>query len=385
MSKKLKVGHIITRMDWGGPPDILRIIFDLYDKDKFDMKLIMGDSENLSVETENFLKQSKNNVLSIKALKRNINPINDLKAFIGIYRTLKREKFDIVHTHTAKAGAIGRVAAKLAGVKYIVHTLHGHNFYGYFGPMGSMLMRFYELVMSKITDKIMALTKLEKKDLIDCGICEEEKIVVINSGVELEKFRVDNIDAASVRKEFSIEAENKVVGVIARLEHVKGVEYFIQAAKEVLKKKTNVSFIVVGEGSLKKQFEAQCIEYGIEDKVIFAGWKEDVSKILSILYLIVLPSLNEAVGRVLLEAGAAGIPAIATNVGGVPEVVIDSVTGILVPPESGVEIAKAIMFLLENGGERIEMAEKAQQWIDERFSAEKMVKEMMRVYTKSIK
>jgi len=385
MSKKLRVGHIITRMDWGGPPDILRIIFDLYDKEKFDMKLIMGDSKNLSAETGRFLKHCKGNIVSIPSLRRNINPIKDLKAFFDIYRTLKREKFDIVHTHTAKAGAIGRAAAKLAGVKYTVHTLHGHNFYGYFGPVGSMLMRFYEFVMSKMTDKIMALTKLEKKDLVDCGICEEGKIIVINSGVELDKFRIDDIDTDTVRRELSIGSKDRVVGIISRLESVKGVQYFVQAAREVLEERSDVKFLIVGEGSLRKQLEEECKEYGIEKKVIFTGWKEKISEVLSILDMIVLPSLNEAVGRVLIEAGAAGVPAIAANVGGVPEVVIDSVTGILVSPESSDEFARAIEFLLDNNEERLDMSEKVRGWIDEKFSAEKMVKEIMGIYTSSLK
>ncbi|MCK5287283.1 MAG: glycosyltransferase family 4 protein [Thermodesulfovibrionia bacterium] len=379
-TKKTKVAQVITRLDWGGPPDIIRLICDSLDLNIFDVRLITGISLYPSLETRNFLERFSNRVITIPQLKRDINPLSDIVALLRLYRLFRKEDFDIVHTHTAKAGALGRLAARFAGVPKIVHTSHGHNFYGYFGPVRSKLVVMVERFISYFTDKINALTELEKQDLASYKVAQPAKIVVINSGLELDRYRKININAGEKRNELRVGQDTILVGMIGRLEPVKGPEYFIEAARLITEKFPEVKFIVAGDGSLRSKLEFQCEKLHISDKLIFIGWREDIPEILSVLDILVMPSLNEAVGRILIEAGACGKPVVATRVGGIPEVVKDNQTGILVPPKDAYELARAVISLLEDKNKRQRMGETAKNWVDDKFSASRMVKGFSDLY-----
>ena len=379
-TKKTKVAQVITRLDWGGPPDIIRLICDSLDLNIFDVRLITGISLYPSLETRNFLERFSNRVITIPQLKRDINPLSDIVALLRLYRLFRKEDFDIVHTHTAKAGALGRLAARFAGVPKIVHTSHGHNFYGYFGPVRSKLVVMVERFISYFTDKINALTELEKQDLASYKVAQPAKIVVINSGLELDRYRKININAGEKRSELRVGQDTILVGMISRLETVKGPEYFIEAARLIAEKFPEVKFIVAGDGSLRSKLEFQCEKLHISDKLIFIGWREDIPEILSVLDILVMPSLNEAVGRILIEAGACGKPVVATRVGGIPEVVKDNQTGILVPPGDAHGLARAVISLLEDEKKRQRMGETAKNWVDDKFSASRMVKGFSDLY-----
>ncbi|MCK5427293.1 MAG: glycosyltransferase family 4 protein, partial [Thermodesulfovibrionia bacterium] len=364
----------------GGPPDIIRLICDSLDLNIFDVRLITGISLYPSLETRNFLERFSNRVITIPQLKRDINPLSDIVALLRLYRLFRKEDFDIVHTHTAKAGALGRLAARFAGVPKIVHTSHGHNFYGYFGPVRSKLVVMVERFISYFTDKINALTELEKQDLAFYKVAQPAKIVVINSGLELERYRKININAGEKRSELRVGQDTILVGMISRLETVKGPEYFIEAARLITEKFPEVRFIVAGDGSLRSKLEFHCKKLHISDKLIFIGWREDIPEILSVLDILVVPSLNEAVGRILIEAGACGKPVVATRVGGIPEVVKDNQTGILVPPGDAHGLARAVISLLEDEKKRQRMGETAKNWVDDKFSASRMVKGFSDLY-----
>ncbi|MBW1767823.1 MAG: glycosyltransferase family 4 protein [Deltaproteobacteria bacterium] len=366
-------------MDWGGAPDIVRILCESLES-SYDVKLIIGPSKHLTEKTRLFLDKLKDNVIIVPHLKRDINPLWDFLALVKLFLLFKKERFDIVHTHTAKAGFLGRIAGWLAGIPTIIYMPHGHVFYGYFGLLMSRVAITVERVVAYITDKVMVLTELEKRDLIAFRVTTPDKIIVINSGLELENYRESVIDVQGKKDEFQIEEDTSVVGVIGRLEPVKGHEYLIEAARMVTEELPKVKFLIVGDGSLRNDLESQCEELGVLDKFIFTGWKEDVSSILSTLDILVLPSVNEAVGRVLIEAGACGVPVVATNVGGVPEIVRDNETGILVPPGSPGDLARAIIDLLNSEDKRQQMSIAAEKWIDDRFSAHRMVEEVFNSY-----
>jgi len=220
--RKIRVAEVITRMDWGGSPDIVRIICSYLNPDLYDITLISGPTKYPSVKTKEFLEKFIRKTVIIPELKRDINPISDLAALIRLYFLFRRQNFDIVHTHTAKAGALGRIAAFLAGKAMIVHTLHGHNFYGYFGPFFSKIIVIIEKFIASFTHNIIALTGLEKKDLVRFKIAEVEKIRLIHPGLELEKYAEMNIDKLKMKKNFNVEADESVVGMVGRLEPIKG-------------------------------------------------------------------------------------------------------------------------------------------------------------------
>ncbi len=385
MIKKIKIALVITRLDWGGVPDIIRIICNNLNPEIYDLRLITGLTKYPSVKTKEFLNRLNDRLIILPNLQRNINPLKDGLTLINLYRLFRKEKFDLVHTHTSKAGVLGRIAAKAAGVPKVVHTFHGHTFYGYFGIWMSKIIVAIERFAAAFADKITVLTELEKEDLIKFKIAPPAKIVVINSGLELDIYKEVNIDIASKKKALQIEPEALAVGMIGRLEPVKGPEYFIEAAKFISQRFPKVKFLVVGEGSLRNKLEDRCKKLNIFEKFIFTGWREDVAEILPILDILVLPSLNEAVGRILIEAGACGVVAVATKVGGVAEIVKENVTGILVAPKDADSLAKAVIGLLEDEEKRLKMKEAAKKWIDDKFSASKMAKRFSDLYEELIK
>lgn len=381
---KIKIAQVITRLDWGGPPDIMRLICTSLDADAFDIRLITGPSACPSAKTRGFLNNFKDRIVIVPQLQRDVHPLKDLIALFKLYCLLKKEKFDIVHTHTAKAGVLGRIAAWLAGGAKVIHTSHGHNFYGYFGSVKSRLVIMVERLLTRITTKLTTLTELETCDLDSYNVARPEKVVVINSGLELDLYREVDIDSVQKRNELNVSRDTVLAGMIGRLEPVKGPEYFVEAARLVKERFPQAEFLIVGEGSLRHALESRCKELSISDKTSFTGWREDIPEILAILDIVVLPSLNEAVGRILIEAGACGKPVVASRVGGIPEVIRDNETGILVPPRDVTGLANALTSLLENRGRRLTMGEAARDWVDDKFTASRMVERFSSLYTELV-
>ncbi|HAJ57172.1 MAG TPA: hypothetical protein DCL35_05320 [Candidatus Omnitrophica bacterium] len=377
MANKIRIAHIITRMDRGGAPDIVRLLFEKMPPDEFDLTLIYGRTACPSEKSKEFIRDLKEKAVVVSALRRDINPFYDLLACINIYCILRKGGFDIVHAHTAKAGALGRVAAKLAGVRKVIYSPHGHVFYGYFGYLASRAVVLAERFAALFCDKIHALTELEKNDLVSFGICPSSKIEVVYSGVDLGLLR-PVYAADRLRPDGGV----YTVGMFGRLEPVKGAGYFIEAAGIALKECDDVKFLIVGDGSLRNELEDKVRRAGLAEKIIFTGWREDIDAVMSGLDILVLPSLNEAVGRSALEAQAMGIPVVATKVGGVPEIVKDGVTGLLVGPGDAGALAEAILKLLKDDKKRSDMGQAARGWVDEKFSDRVMIKSFEEIYRK---
>jgi len=376
-SQKLKVAEVITRMDWGGSPDIVRLICKHLDPNLYDIRLIVGPSVHPTQKTKDFLEEFKDKVITVNALKRNINPINDFAALGQLRETFKREKFDIVHTHTAKAGALGRLAARKAGVPIIIHTPHGHNFYGYFGFIFSKIIIAIERHLCRFTDKIICLTQLEKKDFIKFKVASQDKLALIPQGLELDEYKDATFDKDKLKKNLGLPLNEDVVGYIGRLEPIKGLDYLIAAVKLI---NNNVKFLIVGDGSLRERLGQKVKALGLSEKFIFTGWRSDIAQLLFLMDLLVLPSLNEAVGISLIQAQAMGVPVVASNVGGIPEIIRDNFTGILVPPANPQALAKAIAGLLNDKQKRLGMSKEAKAWIKGKFRVEDMINRISGLY-----
>jgi glycosyltransferase involved in cell wall biosynthesis len=385
MNRRIKVAQVITRMDWGGSPDIFRIICQRLDPRRYDFRVIVGEIKNPTARSKAFLAKYSDALIVIPELKRDINLFMDLATLVKLYFIFKKERFDIVHSHTAKAGALARIAARLAGVAVIIHTPHGHNFYGYFKPFMSKVIIFIERLLTKITDKIMVLTELEKNDYIRFKVAQETKLKLIYTGLELEEFGTP-LNDPGLKEGFGIKTDELVIGFVGRLEPIKGLLYLALAAKIVLGKKDNVRFIFVGEGSLKEELRSVLSRWsGPVNKVIFTGWREDIAQLMSMFDILVLPSLNEAVGLVLIEAQSQGVCVVATKVGGIPEIVRDKQTGILVEPEDSQALAEAIIFLLDNQNQRKAYAQAGQRFVKDRFNAQTLAENVLRMYEEELK
>lgn len=383
--KKIKIAQIITRMDWAGSPDILRMICRGLPGEAYDLTLISGPTRFPSRQTREFLQDFPGSRLIIlPCLRRDINPFFDLPAFFRLYAILAKGKFDIVHTHTAKAGALARPAARLAGCRCIIHMPHGHNFYGYFNPLFEKLIILAERFLSGFTDKFMVLSELEKIDLIKFKVAAAQRITVVSSGLDLDFKKISHDSALEKRKEFGFTPGQMIVGMVSRLEPVKGPVYFVRACAELQKKYPQLRFIIVGDGSLRPQLEKLAGRLNLQEKLVFTGWREDCLEIIAFLDILAQPSLNEAIGRVLLEAQGLGVPVVATKVGGIPEVVKDGESGILLPQQDHQALARAISQLIDDPAKRLAMSKSAVSWIDEKFSSRKMLREIFGLYQEAM-
>jgi glycosyltransferase involved in cell wall biosynthesis len=372
---KVKVAHIITRLSPGGSTEMLLNVMKHF-SNKYEEILIYGRTEKMQLVKISKLLKNSIKKYYIPFLVREISLFNDAIALLFILCILLYERPQIVHTHTSKAGVLGRISGFFAGIKNIFHTPHGHVFYGYgFSESKVQLFILIERLMAKITRKVLVLSEQEKKDYIALKIGIEDKFILIRNGIDIDKFG----KATGRRSEFGIGEDVVVIAVIARLEPVKGVIYFIRAMKNIASRFSNIVGLIVGDGTLYNQLLQEVAILGLEGYVKFLGWREDIPEILSITDIVVVPSLMEGFGIVVLEAYASGKPVVATNVGGLHEIVEDGVTGFLVPPEDSVAIADAVCRLIADKDLREGMGRRGKIKAKQ-FSLENMYKELEGVY-----
>ncbi len=351
---KIKVVHIITRFDKGGSAENTFLTVSGLDRNRYDILLIVGgkipsdnnDKEAAAIHGNiDTLRREGIRFSNVPCLLRNLDPVSDLLAFFALRRIIRDEKPHIVHTHTSKAGILGRLAAYVNNTPVIIHTPHGHIFWGYFRPLISRFFIALEKFAGGGTDRLIMLTEQEQADHIECQIAAPDKFVVIHSGVNLAPFlhSDDNPDDRNeLRKELVIPVDAFVVGTIGRLTSIKGQRYLLDAMAEISADFPNIYGIILGEGELRKELTLQTAALGIGGRVIFPGWRNDVARVMSSFDVFALPSLNEGMGRVIVEAMAAGKAVVASDVGGIRNLVATNENGILVPPADAQSLAAAI-------------------------------------------
>jgi glycosyltransferase involved in cell wall biosynthesis len=385
---KIKVIHVITRFDKGGSSENTFLTIKGLDREKYDVLLIkglsqesiMGKQEALAVE-RNLAEAEKSGirVLTLSGLVRNICPTQDLKVFFSLMRIFKNERPHIVHTHTSKAGILGRWAAFYTKVPVVIHTPHGHVFWGYFSKWKTFVYIFLERLTALITDRIITLTEQEKKDHLRFSIAPDEKFAVIHSGVDLIQFLKTEIDAREIRDKLGIHRNTFVVGTVGRLTPVKGQRYLIEAAARIVRQKPDTVFVFLGDGELMPELTEMVTSLGIKDHVKFLGWRPDVAEVISTFDVFVLPSLNEGMGKVLVEAMAMGKPIVASDVGGIQSLVMHGKNGLLVPPGDPEAIADTIDSLRRDSAKAKIMGEKGKS-IAADYNADAMIRQIDFLY-----
>ena len=387
--QKTKIVHIITRLDKGGSAETTLQVVSLLNREKYEVFLVhgltlesnMGVTEQEALARDLSLSEKRGvRVFTIPSLVRRISLNNDLLAFISIYRLIKRIRPHIVHTHTSKAGVIGRLASYLAGVPIIIHTPHGHVFHSYYGCILTKMIVFVERIMSLMTDKITALTDKERDEHLEQGIASIEKYIIIHSGVMLQQIMNKDIDIETGRKKLGIPQNSNVIGSIGRLVPVKGHKYLVSAAKIVTKEFDNAVFVFVGDGYLESILERQAESLGIRENIIFAGWRSDVIDVLGLFDIFVLPSLNEGMGKVLIEGMALGKPIVASSVGGIIDLVKNGDNGILVPPRDSDALAEAILKLIRNKNLAHELGKNGKAKVYPEYDTLVMIKQIEELY-----
>ena len=387
--EKTKIIHIITRLDKGGSAETTLQTVSLLDHKKYELFLIRGLSlesnmsnmERESVERDLSLAEAKSiKVFALPSLVRRLSFKNDLLAFISIYRLIKRIRPHIVHTHTSKAGLLGRLAAFLARVPVIIHTPHGHVFHSYYGPFMTRIFIIAERILSLMTDKIAALTDRERDEHLEQGVASIEKYTIIHSGVMLQQIMNMNIDIETGKKEFGIPQNSNVIGVVGRLVPIKGHKYLVSAAKRIIKEFDNTVFVFVGDGYLESRLEKQAESLGVRKHIIFAGWRKDVIEVLDLFDILVLPSLNEGMGKVLIEGMALGKPIVASRVGGIIDLVKNGDNGIFVSPRDSDALGEAILTLIRNKNLAQRLGEYGKANISPEYDTFVMVRQIEEMY-----
>ncbi len=371
--RPLRVLHVITRLVVGGAQENTLLTVRELQARGYEVELAAGPETG----PEGALPVPEGIVFhAIPTLVREIRPLADLRALWDLYRLMRRG-YDVVHTHTSKAGVLGRVAARLARVPLRVHTPHGHVYHGYGGKLRSRLFVWVERVLGRWTDVLVALTESERREHLAEKVGRAEQWCVIPSGVEIERYRKPT---ALRRSDLGVPDRSFVVGCVARLVPVKGIEDAITATAQLVDRTPPVHLVLVGDGPQRAACQKLAGQLGLQERVHFLGLRRDVPDLLPLFDLLVLPSRNEGMGRVLVEAQAAGVPVVATRVGGVPDLVSEGETGRLVPPGDPAALAAAIRSLAGDRATVARMRNAARARVAESLSAEAMVASLEAVY-----
>jgi len=373
--------RIIARLIIGGPTIHVVLLNSVLNNEIFESVLVCGSPNPGEQPMLDF------------ALEHNIKPIfipeivgeatfkpRDLKALVKLYRLIRRERPHIVHTHTAKAGFVGRLAARLAGTPIILHTYHGHVLHGYYNPLKTWLLRRMERVLARITDCIIAVSEQVKQDLVSYGVAPPEKITVIPLGFDLQSFLNCEKYRGEFRRELGLNDGARLIGIVGRIFPIKNHRLFLDSAVQVASQEPACRFIIVGDGVLRPEMERHARELGIADKVIFTGWRRDLPRIYADLNVLVVSSDNEGTPVSAIEAMASARPVVGTRVGGLPDIITDGENGYLVPPRNPEALAEAILRLLRDPELACRMGRAGQTMAKERFKIQRLISDMEGLY-----
>lgn len=316
--------------------------------------------------------------IGVEFCEMNIRSWTSIKDIAKFIKLLRKKRPDIVHSHLFFAGMFANPIAKFAGVPVTIETAHVREVWRK-GPIKTcyLIDRFFSL----FTDKIIAVSNAVANYLITVKGLNSQKIQVIYNGKDLRKFNPDvNPNALQMKRKFSLNKATGIIGVIGRLNFQKGHSYFLEAVPHVLAKTPGVKFLIVGDGELRKELEILAERLGILQSVIFAGFQKEIPEIISILDILVLPSLFEGLPLVAIEGSAMAKPVIVTNVDGSPEVIKHQETGIVVPPRDPFALAQAMLNLLRDKERAKRYGENGRVFVRERFDINLQVRETERLY-----
>ncbi len=373
----IRVVRIIARLNVGGPAIHVTLLTEKLGAPNYQSTLICG---NIGADEGDMIYYAEAHgvqPLIVPELGRSLHPIRDLVTIWILYRLLRRIKPDVVHTHTAKAGFVGRIAAKLAGVPVIVHTFHGHVFRGYFSPMMTRIFLLIERVTARMSDTVITLTEGLKRELADeYHVTRADHITVLPLGLDLAPFAARERKNGAFRRAYHIPDDSPLIGIVGRLVPVKNHDLFLRAAARVKQQLPNAHFVIVGDGELRNTLEEQVDQLGLRDAVIFTGWLRDVAPVYADLDALVISSINEGTPVSVIEALSALCPVVATAVGGLPDLLDQGALGTLVPSNDEAALTDAIMQILANPPD----GTAAQAPMLDRYGVDRLVADLDQLY-----
>jgi glycosyltransferase involved in cell wall biosynthesis len=377
-AQKIKVMRIIARMNVGGPAVQVSGLMRGFDAQVFDQELVTGFC---ATDEADYLERVATDVKAVRidGLGRSIKPRADLTALFTIVKEIRRFKPDVIHTHTAKAGVVGRVASILSGHKSIrVHTFHGHLLNGYFGAGKTKLVVLVEKFLAFFTDQLLAVGAKVKDDLLAAGIGNQSKFGVMPPGLQLAEVP----SQSSARKELGLNDDAIYCAFIGRITQIKRPDRFLDVVAEVKTRGIDLHFIVAGAGELLQYCQDRAESENLP--VTFLGWREDIEVVLAATDFVLLTSDNEGTPLSLIQAGMVGIPVVATNVGSTNEIVVNGETGFLTDLSVN-QLADAVANLGTDSALRAKMGAAGKDYTLARYGVARLVKDHQDLYLKLLK
>jgi glycosyltransferase involved in cell wall biosynthesis len=382
--ERVKVLRVIARLNVGGPALHVAYLTEGLAARGYDTTLVAGSLAHGEQSMAHVARQRGARIVTLPHLAREVSPLNDLLAVRHLAKLIRAERPQILHTHTAKAGAVGRVAALLAGdarPPIVVHTFHGHVLRGYFNPAATLMFRTLERWLASVTTRLIAVSPEVRDDLVRLGVAPREKFTVIRLGIELdERVGADEEARRETRRRMGIAPDAFVVGWVGRMTAVKRTDDVLLAFKGVLDRDVDAWLCLIGDGPDRPRLERRAHDLGIVRRCLFVGYQDDVAPYYEAIDALLLPSVNEGTPVSVIEALAAERPAVATRVGGVPDVVRDGVDGYLVDVGDADTLAERLVELAGDPGKRDAMGREGRKRVLERYAVDRLVDDVDVLY-----
>lgn len=376
-SRPIRIVNVLARLNVGGPAIHVSLLTQRMAPPDYESFLVTGTVGGAEGDMTYYAAERGVTPIIIPTLGRELHPIRDLSTLWKLYRLLRQLKPDVVATHTAKAGFVGRVAAWLAGVPVIVHTYHGHVFHGYFSPAKTRLFLLLERFTARLSNRLIALTPGQRDDLVNVyHIAPAGKFTVMGYGLDLSAFAAAQRRTGDFRRAWGVADDAPLITIVGRLAPVKNHALFLQAAAKVREALPAARFALVGDGELRAELETQVDALGLRDAVFFTGWQKDVAPVYADSDVLVISSVNEGTPFTVIEAMATGCPVVSTAVGGVPDFLNQGELGKLVPSGDADALAAALIETVRNPPD----AEALRALIVERYGIDRLVRDLDGLY-----
>lgn len=372
---RINLLYVVTKLELGGAQKQLLALIRGLDRKRFRPFLFTAQEGLLLPEA---LSIDELTVIKSRCLERPINPLKDLLALLEIRHVIQNNEIKVVHTHSSKAGILGRWAAKLSGAEVILHTAHGWSFHDFQPWLAYSLYGWLERLTARFTDRIIVVSEHDRRRGLDNRIGSSVKYTLIRYGIDHVEFSGAE---GGIRQELGIPEKDLLVGMVACFKPQKRAQDFIRLASLVRKMLPCIRFVLIGDGIMRRRLEKMVRRSGLSGEITLCGWRRDIPRILSAIDVFVLTSLWEGLPVTVLEAMASGKPVVVSDTGGVREVVRDGQTGFLFPPKDMPAASERLCLLLKEQGLRTRMGREAERELGGRFSVRGMIEETQGLYS----
>lgn len=380
----MRVTHVITRLIVGGAQEnTIASVLGLRRRHGLDVDLVAGPTTGAEGSLEEPLRREPGLLTIEPRLIRPIRPASDWLAYRGLLRHFQRRRPLIVHTHSGKAGFLGRLAARRAGVPLIIHSIHGPSFGSFQGSFANFVFKSAERLAGRFTDHFVVVAEAMTHQYLASGIGEPSRYSRIFSGFPLEPFLNARRDP-QLAQHLGIGPDDIVVGMTARLFELKGHAELFAVAPELVRRHGKLRFLLIGDGGLRESLEARAASPGLKGRFIFAGLvpPTEVPRYVALMDMLVHLSRREGLARALPQAMATGVPVVASDIDGAREVCLDGRTGYLIPPGDDATLVRRMIELAESRELRTRLGEAGREFVRARFSVETLVDEQQALYVR---